>query len=1596
MKAYLAIHKSPLSLVPDSVVGIAAGQTFVDYLLINCPSFDISEQQPVTVFLNGKLFLSENWSDYQLKNGDRIDVRPLPQGLETLLLASIIAVAVAAIALSLVDIPDIDTVEQSEQSPTYSTDIQVNKARLGAPIPDRYGRRRFAPDIAHDRYREFYGNDEYWYLLLSIGQGSYQYHEVTIGETSIDNFDDVEYQFYEPGQSVSLFRSAVYSAPEVAGEGVTLFGPNESDYTGLSGPYILNQVGTLANEVALDFDLPSGLGYSNDKGGIDYRSVSVFFEYREIDDGGDPLGSAGWQPLLSRGFGNRTFDRLRYTQKVTLNPGRYEVRGRRTNNSSNSHREKDEIRWVGLRAYLDDDNTFDHSTLAVKIRSSAQLSAKSERRILVECTRMLPSWNGSAWVTEAATRNPAWAFVNILKAEYGGDYTDANLVLDEIKTFADGCDARGDYYDGHFDTKGTLWPNLQQVLATARAVPILLGSRYTVVRDEPKVGEIHHFSARHIVRDSASLRYKTMDHWADDSVEIEYTDPGTWKPAHILGVIPGSTARKPQKVRMPWITNAVQAHREATFLAAKMAWRTRYIDFKTELEGRFLTPLSPLLVVQEFVEWGSGGDVLHQAGQILTLSEPPIFSAVGDHYIWLRDRRGRSSDALQVTAVIDSDDKVQVLDALPNWIYTEGDDFERTAFAFGSAESQPREMLLERGSPAGGTQVSLTAVVDDQRVHQYDAMINSGVIVTPVPPPAAEPIDLTIRSVQVVQGGTTDDPILRVAWSPVSNAKRYFIDVSYDDLAFNDVDKIWTRIYTGTESFADLSLKIGVVDIRIAAQDGEIGAWYEFTEDVGNGFDVPLTPSGLQLTSAFVGRTANLEWQSDITAVSWVVELTTPGSTTILISRSVSTPAFMIGVDEALLNGLTREFDVHVFAVNTNNVRSAVPALLTIKNNQMPAVSTPVTIVSFKTLHVTFDYPSESDYAGFRVWLGTTPSFDINTAPRFEQLDRLKSHIDIPIETLQTYYVRIAAFDAWGTDELTLSGEIADIASGIRDSDLAQSLSERIALIDTPTTGLLDRLVAEENARDAGDTGLQTQIDSLQVSSNVAIYIQPSQPTGTIDENSRWFDSDDGNKPYIYKNGAWTDVTDQRILINAAAITAEQVARISANSALAARATALEATVDDPVSGTVANRAAILVEQTARADADSALATDVSTLQVTVDGHTSSIQTQSTAIAGIDSDVEDIKLEYSVKLDVNGYVSGFGQFNNGPGASGFIVHADQFAIGHPSTPGLYPFVVQGGLIFMNSAFITDLDVSQLTGDVATFIDASLGNAWITNAMIGNVIQSDNWHDVNKTGWKLDKSGSLQVNNITVYDSAGDVILESSGSVDFVSSQNKINASNASTYIEDLAVDTLQLANNTIFVPRVTYLNSGVTPTAMMSNISNQAAGPLEIVQVLGSTGSFDFSNAMTSTSIAIAINYNISFRSLGIYKFSPPPTGTPVYFNDWEQPWLIEIGNGTWNLLLVLEEYDGSNWVSIDEFILRTSSYSSYQTVYNTLSDVSKWAVLNSANPIGNLSNVRVSLAIQANFSWFSTISPAGTDGYFTFNVSIGADTEFMVMGGKK
>lgn len=199
-----------------------------------------------------------------------------------------------------------------------------------------------------------------------------------------------------------------------------------------------------------------------------------------------------------------------------------------------------------------------------------------------------------------------------------------------------------------------------------------------------------------------------------------------------------------------------------------------------------------------------------------------------------------------------------------------------------------------------------------------------------------------------------------------------------------------------------------------------------------------------------------------------------------------------------------------------------------------------------------------------------------------------------------------------------------------------------------------------------------------------------------------------------------------------AAIATESSVRASQNEATAQRLSTVEVTTD-------LNTAIVTSLEKAVTTANAATASKIDQLTTQVGQNNATVRETATALADTSGKLSTL---WSVKMDTTAggqkYAASFGlglQVDPSGVSSQFVVRADTFMLlnlakGTPTSP----FTVSGNQTFINSAFIQD--------------------GTVTNAKIGNVIQSTALANNGTPIWTLDKGGRW-----TVVDQAGTVRVE---------------------------------------------------------------------------------------------------------------------------------------------------------------------------------------------------------------------------------------------
>ena len=402
--------------------------------------------------------------------------------------------------------------------------------------------------------------------------------------------------------------------------------------------------------------------------------------------------------------------------------------------------------------------------------------------------------------------------------------------------------------------------------------------------------------------------------------------------------------------------------------------------------------------------------------------------------------------------------------------------------------------------------------------------------------------------------------------------------------------------------------------------------------------------------------------------------------------------------------------------------------------------------------------PSEEDFAGIVIWVSenqAVPTIDANKA-----YDGAETFVSITkcngkdLQQGKTYYLRAAGYDSFGKDGMHVSNSIAFTVTDVSVTDLAESnlnksLRDKIALIDGDGAGSVNARLAEgkreinqlssklNNLSVGGrnlirDSATQVQnsnylIQSYQMTDN---SLQEGEPvTVTIwgdlgtDREAFWpFNSNSWNwlgvmkkvSDGVYRRSTvWqrskNNPSNDRLLIYCGPNSGRTASRIDRIKLERGTVATDWTPAPEDNSGLQEIRSTVQVVQTALTKATGdikSLGERITTVQSKADGNTAAVQAHAQSINGLEA-------QYTVKVDVNGKVAGYGLATtpkNGTPESKFIVNADRFGVGSTGKADVFPFVVDtqknrvgvnGELVVNGKAIVDRLNAGDIHGDKIT-------------------------------------------------------------------------------------------------------------------------------------------------------------------------------------------------------------------------------------------------------------------------------------------------------
>lgn len=522
------------------------------------------------------------------------------------------------------------------------------------------------------------------------------------------------------------------------------------------------------------------------------------------------------------------------------------------------------------------------------------------------------------------------------------------------------------------------------------------------------------------------------------------------------------------------------------------------------------------------------------------------------------------------------------------------------------------------------------------------------------------------------------------------------------------------------DSYSTVNQNIAITTMRVAwdAVQGAVAYEAEWRRDSGNWISVPRTSSlGFEVQGIYSGRylvrvrAVNASDVSSVWATSPEVNLT----------GKVGNPPKPVGfiASENVVFGIELNWG---FPANTDDtLKTEIQYSLTgTEDDAMLLADVPYPQRKYQQMGLKagqiFWYRAQlvdrsGNESGYTEWVRGQASIDVSdfTDVILEDMkgsDTFKDLIENAVDSNEKI-AGMADDIKQANDELELQAQ--EIAKNAQDIGQVQtSVNELSSTVGDVSSSLSDL----EQTVATADTALGQRIDSISVSMDGMTGGVKNSAIAIIQANLAQVATRKTLSASVAGNSANLDRIDE-VIVNDREATSRSLLNLQTD-----------------VNG---NKASINSLNQTFSDYQQAMATQVNSITATVNGHTSAITTNAQAIANVNGDLSAM---YNIKVGVssNGqyYAAGmgFGVENTPSGMQSQVIFlADRFAVTTAAGNSVaLPFVIQNGQTFIRASFIQD--------------------GTIENAKIGNYIQSNNYA-AGSAGWKLNKAGDAEFNNVTV-------------------------------------------------------------------------------------------------------------------------------------------------------------------------------------------------------------------------------------------------------
>ena len=949
-------------------------------------------------------------------------------------------------------------------SPTLDISAARNTVNRFGVIPRILGKHKIVPPYGAKPFTELVGNDQFLRLLFVIGYGPVVMTDLRIGDIPVGEFDDVQVEIREGVAGVvtttTLYTNAV----------------DEQAFGGLQlkqGVPAIRATIADTDEFSVEVQFPSLLRISP-SGEKQPLTVDIKVEYRlqpavPFVDAGTISVTAATTAAVRQGF-----------RVANLAPGTYDIQlTKLTADLESDPQAQDATFWAKLRSVKNvAPISFPGLALVeMRIKATDQLNGIVDQFSLIASGKYI-NWDsgGAEWGgvgEEEETSNPAALYRTVLQDSANAQaLPDSRLDLPSIQAFHDFCEANDFEFNANLDFSSTVEETLKEVCKAGRGSPSQVDGKYGVLIDQAQTTIAQYFTPNNSRGFKSTKTFIEQPHAYRTSFINE--NEGYISDEQIVfndGFNSGNATRF-EALKFFGVTDPDQVFELARYFQKVSALRPENYSFFTDIENLVCTRGSLIRVNHDVTKFGRGFGrikaIIESAppGDIdqIVLDSEVTFDTSGTHVLRVRRLDGTELVGTPFTITdTPAGQSTNVLTIPAGTSISEGSALIGGLAMFGIVDLESVELVVAGIKPKGDLEAEILCFDYDEEIFETDVAPPFTSNITPdpqIPIPIIESVTVKETALLIDSAGIQFvDLDVNIIIPPGGN-NGFIINVLEVQVRIvGSTDPFASFIANGDASLVTIArLPIGTaleikVRYKTPTADGGFSAITNFTIPGLNPVDVVQTVSGLQLfgkahETIFEGNDIKVTWRHsgfhEFVGGEFGADGSTPpwfrdyfvriyngdglGVNAAVIREESVTDTFYTYTQEKNFedhsDSAKRQMTIGVVQRGNEGQESAEESRITVNNPTPAALAGIVVSGSPETIFIKYIIPIDNDLAGVIAHFSTSQGFTPSDS-NIGFIGDFGTAILSDLETGVEYFIRIGAFDKFGTDGIILSSEFS-------------------------------------------------------------------------------------------------------------------------------------------------------------------------------------------------------------------------------------------------------------------------------------------------------------------------------------------------------------------------------------------------------------------------------------------------------------------------------------------------------------------------------------------------------------------------------------------